>query len=49
MGFELVGQNRTEQNKWLGLTASLVAGRVAGFPQILPDRNILLGVGQEIF
>ena len=25
-----------EQNKRLGLTASLLAGRVAGFPQILP-------------
>ena len=29
-------QNRTEQNIRLGLTASLLAGRVAGFPQILP-------------
>ena len=29
-------QNRTEQNSWLGLTASLLAGTVFGFPQKRP-------------
>ena len=38
--FVLTTQNRTEQNKRLGLTASLLAGREAGYPKILP------GLGQ---
>ena len=29
-------QNRTEQNIWLGLTASLLAGRAVSLPQLLP-------------
>ena len=29
-------ENRTEQNGWLGLTASLLAGGTARFPQLLP-------------
>ena len=29
-------QNRTEQNMWLGLTASLLAGRAVRLPQPLP-------------